>query len=82
MVVALNPVLTLLFAVLLFHEAVNGVMCPGVVLAVTGALYALSGGSMTALQPRPIRDRGNVAAGMCGMLGGLHPDWLHGTDHG
>lgn len=51
MVVALNPVLTLLFAVLLFHEAVNGVMCLGVVLAVTGALYALSGGSLTALQP-------------------------------
>lgn len=51
MVVALNPVLTMLFAVLLFREAVNAVMCAGLVLAVAGALYALGGGSFTALLP-------------------------------
>lgn len=51
MVVALNPVLTMLFAVMLFREAVNWVMGAGVVLAVTGALYALTDGSLIALQP-------------------------------
>jgi drug/metabolite transporter (DMT)-like permease len=51
MVVALNPVLTMLFAVLLFREAVNRLMWAGLVLAVGGALYALGGGSFTALQP-------------------------------
>lgn len=51
MVVALNPVLTLLFAAMLFREPVNATMCIGVVLAVTGALYALGGGSLTAFQP-------------------------------
>lgn len=49
MVVALNPVLTMLFAVLLFREKVNAVMCCGLGLAVTGALYALSGGDLDAL---------------------------------
>ncbi|WP_184705906.1 DMT family transporter [Comamonas odontotermitis] len=49
MVVALNPVLTMLFAVLLFREAVSMPMCLGLVLAVTGALYALSGGSLVFL---------------------------------
>lgn len=51
MVVALNPVLTMLFAVLLFREAVNWLMCAGLALAVTGALYALSGGAMALLRP-------------------------------
>lgn len=51
LVVALNPVLTLFFSVLLFREAVNGIMCAGVILAITGALYALSDGALTALQP-------------------------------
>lgn len=51
MVVALNPVLTMLFAVVLFHEAVNWLMGAGVLLAVTGALCALSGGSLLAFQP-------------------------------
>lgn len=51
MVVALNPVLTMLFAVLLFREAVNAVMCMGLVLAVMGALYALSGGDIASLRP-------------------------------
>lgn len=51
MVVALNPVLTMLFAVLLFREAVNTVMCTGLVLAVTGALYALSDGNLVSLRP-------------------------------
>lgn len=51
MVVALNPVLTMLFAVVLFREAVNWIMGAGVSLAVTGALYALSGGSLLALKP-------------------------------
>ncbi|MEN2433376.1 DMT family transporter [Comamonas sp. F1-6] len=46
MVVALNPVLTMLFAALLFRERVNAVMCLGLGLAVTGALYALSGGAL------------------------------------
>lgn len=46
MVVALNPVLTMLFAALLFRERVNAIMCLGLGLAVTGALYALSGGSL------------------------------------
>ena len=51
MVVALNPVLTIFFAVLLFRESVNWVMGTGVVLAVTGALYALTDGSLNSLQP-------------------------------
>ena len=51
MVVALNPVLTMLFAVLLFREAVSASRCLGLVLAVTGALYALSGGSLAFLRP-------------------------------
>lgn len=51
MVVALNPVLTMLFAVVLFREAVNWIMTAGVSLAVMGALYALSDGSLLALQP-------------------------------
>ena len=51
MVVALNPVLTMLFAVVLFRESVNWVMGAGMALAVTGALYALSGGSLLALHP-------------------------------
>ena len=46
MVVALNPVLTMLFAALLFRERVNAIMCLGLALAVTGALYALSGGAL------------------------------------
>jgi len=52
-VVALNPVLTLLFATLLFREAVNRAMCLGVVLAVIGALYALSEGSVNAMARGP-----------------------------
>ena len=51
MVVALNPVLTMLFAAMLFREAVNWVMGAGVILAVTGALYALNYGSLIAHQP-------------------------------
>lgn len=49
MVVALNPVLTLVCAVLLFRERCNAVMCLGLGLAVTGALYALGGGNPLAL---------------------------------
>ena len=49
--VALNPVLTLFFAVLLFRDRANWVMCVGVILAVTGALFALSDGSLSALLP-------------------------------
>lgn len=49
MVVALNPVLTLLFAVLLFRERVNALMGLGVALAVGGALHALSGGAWGSL---------------------------------
>ncbi|MBT0571553.1 DMT family transporter [Curvibacter sp. CHRR-16] len=49
MVVALNPVVTLLLAVVLFREAANFTMCMGVVLAVIGALYALSGGTWLAM---------------------------------
>lgn len=49
--VALNPVLTLFFAVLLFRDRVNWIMCVGVVLAVTGALFALSDGSLSSLLP-------------------------------
>ncbi|WP_313572232.1 DMT family transporter [Comamonas terrigena] len=49
MVVALNPVLTLVFAVLLFRERCNAVMCLGLGLAVTGTLYALGGGNPLAL---------------------------------
>ncbi|WP_050875021.1 DMT family transporter [Comamonas testosteroni] len=48
-VVALNPVLTMLFAVLLFRERVNTVMCLGLGLAVMGTLYALSDGAPAAL---------------------------------
>ncbi|WP_028601020.1 DMT family transporter [Ottowia thiooxydans] len=51
MVVALNPVLTLIFAVLLFRESVNWVMGIGLILAVTGALYALTDGSLAVMQP-------------------------------
>ncbi len=53
MVVALNPVLTLLLAAVLFRERVNWTMGTGVVLAVIGALYALSNGALLALQPGP-----------------------------
>lgn len=49
MVVAINPVLTMLCAVWLFRERVNAVMCLGLGLAVTGALYALSGGALAVL---------------------------------
>jgi len=42
-------VLTLVFAVLLFRERCNAVMCLGLGLAVTGALYALGGGNPLAL---------------------------------
>lgn len=45
MVVALNPVLTMLFAVLLFRERLNLPIGLGLGLAVSGTLYALSGGS-------------------------------------
>jgi drug/metabolite transporter (DMT)-like permease len=62
-VVALNPVLTLFFAVLLFRDRVNWVMCIGVVLAVTGALFALSDGSLAALLP------GQSGAGELLLLG-------------
>lgn len=51
MVVALNPVLTLLFAAMLFRERVNALMCAGVVLAVGGALFALTGGDLEVLRP-------------------------------
>ncbi|WP_120971359.1 DMT family transporter [Comamonas sp. lk] len=50
MVVALNPVLTLVFAALLFREALNWLMGLGVALAVSGALYVLSDGSLAAFQ--------------------------------
>ncbi len=50
MVVALNPVLTMLFAVVLFRERVNLTMGTGVLLAVTGALYALTDGSLNAFR--------------------------------
>jgi drug/metabolite transporter (DMT)-like permease len=63
MVVALNPVLTMLFSVLLFREEVNKTIWLGLVLAVTGALYALSGGSLAALQP------GKSGAGELLLLG-------------
>ncbi|WP_366856703.1 DMT family transporter [Pseudomonas sp. 21LCFQ010] len=51
MVVALNPVLTLFFAALLFREPVNLKIGVGVIMAVSGALYALSGGSLATLLP-------------------------------
>ncbi|MDR0214101.1 MAG: DMT family transporter [Comamonas sp.] len=51
MVVAFNPVLTMLFAVLLFRERVNAIMCVGLGLAVVGALYALSEGALGTLAP-------------------------------
>lgn len=51
MVVALNPVLILILASLLFHEPVNKKMSLGVILAVSGALYALSAGSISSLLP-------------------------------
>lgn len=51
MVVALNPVLTMLFAVLLFRERVSLTMGTGVVMAVTGALWALTDGALLSLQP-------------------------------
>jgi len=50
-VVALNPVVTLAFAVLLFRERINWIMGIGVVMAVAGATYTLSGGSLAALLP-------------------------------
>lgn len=50
-VVALNRILTLLFAMLLFRDRVNWVMRVGVVLAITGALFALSDGLLSALMP-------------------------------
>lgn len=50
-VVALNPVVTLAFAVLLFREPLNRVMAIGVVMAVAGALYTLGDGDWTALLP-------------------------------
>ncbi|NDE02717.1 MAG: DMT family transporter [Gammaproteobacteria bacterium] len=50
MVVALNPVLTMMFAVVLFREKVNLTMGTGVVLAVTGALYALTDGGLLAIR--------------------------------
>lgn len=49
MVVALYPALTMLFAVLLFRERVNAVMCVGLGLAMVGALYALSGGALVSM---------------------------------
>lgn len=51
MVVALNPVLTLFFAALLFREPVNLKTGGGVIMAVSGSLYALSGGSLATLLP-------------------------------
>nr|WP_245598148.1 DMT family transporter [Ottowia thiooxydans] len=63
MVVALNPVLIMLFTVLLFREKVNKPIVVGLILAVTGALYALSGGSMAVLQP------GQSGAGELLLLG-------------
>ena len=45
MVVALNPVLTLVAAALLFGERANRAMVAGLLLAVTGALYAIAAGS-------------------------------------
>lgn len=51
MVVALNPVLILILASLLFREPVNKKMGLGVVMAVSGALYALSAGSISSLMP-------------------------------
>ncbi|WP_369327206.1 DMT family transporter [Alcaligenes nematophilus] len=51
MVVALNPVLILILATLLFREPVNRKMTLGVVMAVLGALYALSGGSISSFLP-------------------------------
>lgn len=50
-VVALNPVFTLIFAALLFRETLNWQIGLGVVMAVAGALYTLSGGSLSALLP-------------------------------
>ena len=50
-VVALNPVFTMLFAAMLFREPVNWKMGVGLVMAVVGAIYALSGGSLATLMP-------------------------------
>lgn len=49
--VALNPVFTLLFAAFLFREPLNWKIGLGVVMAVSGAVYTLSGGSLPALLP-------------------------------
>ena len=51
MVVALNPVLILILASLLFREPLNKKMGLGVMMAVSGALYALSTGSISSLIP-------------------------------
>ncbi|MGB3070229.1 MAG: DMT family transporter [Ottowia sp.] len=51
MVVALNPVFTMLFAAMLFREPVNWKMSLGLIMAVVGAIYALSGGSLATLMP-------------------------------
>lgn len=51
MVVALNPVFTMLFAAMLFREPVNWKMGLGLIMAVVGATYALSGGTMSTLMP-------------------------------
>ncbi len=50
-VVALNPVVTLLLAAVLFREKLNWKIGLGVVMAVIGALYTLSGGRLSALLP-------------------------------
>ena len=46
-----------MFVVLLFREAVSASVCLGLVLAVTGVLYALSGGSLAFLRPSPASGR-------------------------
>ncbi|ARU04341.1 EamA family transporter [Comamonas serinivorans] len=51
LVVALNPVLTLLCAAWLFREPLNWRTVGGLLLAVAGALWALTGGSLNALRP-------------------------------
>ncbi|MBY4594178.1 DMT family transporter [Ottowia caeni] len=62
-VVALNPVLTLVLASLLFRETLNWKIGLGVIMAVAGALYTLSGGSFAALLP------GQAGAGEIMLLG-------------
>jgi drug/metabolite transporter (DMT)-like permease len=56
MIVALNPALTTLFAVVFFREAVNRVMIAGMALAAAGAFYALSGGG-SLMAPEPGESR-------------------------